>query len=366
MKTGWHNVKNVLVIRPDNMGDIIMMTPALKAIKSSFDCRLTILTSKMGSLITPYIQDIDETIEANVPWVKTNAPADAQECTQLIKKLQSYHFDAAIISTVYSQNPLPAAMLAMLSGIPRRLAYCRENPYELLTDWVPENEPLEYIEHQVTREMRLLEAIGINAAAKRLSLYKSETCWKRTQQKLFSAGIKINKPWLIIHPGVSEIKREYPLHLWIKTVQNLSLQDESQILVTGSKKDKNLADAISQANGKNVFSIAGLLSIGEFISLIAHAEAVVSVNTATVHIAAAVNTPVVVLYAQTNPQHTPWLVPSVVLPFSIPKRLQSKNAIIQFVNHKYYADKFCDYPTPSEISSSVAKLLEKKEQIAIT
>ena len=59
----------------------------------------------------------------------------------MIERLRAARFDAAVIFTVYSQNPLPAALLCYLADIPLRLAHCRENPYQLLTDWVAEPEP---------------------------------------------------------------------------------------------------------------------------------------------------------------------------------------------------------------------------------
>ena len=55
---------------------------------------------------------------------------------------------------------LPAAYLTYLAGIPRRLAHCRENPYQLLTDWVPETEPAEQIRHEVRRQLDLVAAVG--------------------------------------------------------------------------------------------------------------------------------------------------------------------------------------------------------------
>ncbi len=58
-------------------------------------------------------------------------------------------FDAAVIFTVYSQNPLPAAFLCYLAGIPLRLAHCRENPYQFLTDWVKDTEPEQNVRHEV-------------------------------------------------------------------------------------------------------------------------------------------------------------------------------------------------------------------------
>jgi ADP-heptose:LPS heptosyltransferase len=84
--------------------------------------------------------------------------------------------------------------------------------------------------------------------------------------------------------------------------------------------------------GTGSFSTGGLFSIEEFVCLVKHAPVIISVNTGTVHIAASVGTPVVVLYAQTNPQHTPWGVPNKVLEFAVPAYLRSKNEVIAYVN----------------------------------
>src|ERR1044071_6976825 len=109
---GWADCKNILCIRADNMGDILMTTPALKALKETFGCRITVLTSTMGNLITPFISCIDEVIVYDLPWVKTNAIVNGEALFPLIEQIKNYRFDAAIIFTVYSQNPLPSAMLA--------------------------------------------------------------------------------------------------------------------------------------------------------------------------------------------------------------------------------------------------------------
>ena len=55
---------------------------------------------------------------------------------RFIETLRSYAFDAAVIFTTYTQNPLPTALMLYLANIPLRLAHCRENPYQLLTHWV--------------------------------------------------------------------------------------------------------------------------------------------------------------------------------------------------------------------------------------
>ena len=355
----WKECKNILCIRADNMGDVIMSTPAFRALKETFDCRLTLLTSKMGSLIAPFIKEIDETILFDFPWVKTNNSIQSEECLALVKKLKSFQFDAVVIFTVYSQNPLPSALITYLANIPLRLAYCRENPYELLTDWIPDKEPYSFIQHQVTRDLNLVKSIGAVTDNEHLSICFDENAFKTAVEKLKAIGFNQNKKFIIAHAGVSEIKREYPEGFWIDTINIFQQQTGLQILLTGTENEKPLTQRIHRATGENVFNVARLLSIEEFIAVIAHSKLVISVNTATVHIAAALNKPVVVLYALTNPQHTPWLTKNIVLPFSVPEKLKSKNEVIEFVNQSCF-NKYVDYPSPFTVAENALVLMNKK------
>ena len=352
----WKQCKNILCIRADNMGDVLMSTPAFRALKETFNCRLTLLTSKMGSLIAPFIKDVDETIIADLPWVKTNSLIQPKECIDLIEQLKTYKFDGAIIFTVYSQCALPSAMLAFMANIPLRLAFCRENPYMLLTDWVPDKEPYTFIEHQVQRDLDLVQTIGAITQNTHLSVCFNANAFKTALEKLEEIGFDVNKEYIIAHAGVSEAKREYPEQNWIDAIDLIQADTNCQILLTGTEKEKPFTERIQTQTGANVFSAAGLLSIEEFIAVINYARLIIGVNTSTVHIAAALHKPVLVLYALTNPQHTPWLTKNVVLPYSVPASLKSKNEVIEFVNQSYY-NKHVPYPSAKTVAARALTLM---------
>jgi len=358
--TDWNNCKNILCIRADNMGDLLMSSPAIRALKESFHCRITLLTSAMGNLIAPFLPDIDEVIVADLPWVKTKEPVNEKEISALIQQLREMSFDAAVIFTVYSQNPLPAAMLAYMAGIPKRLAYCRENPYDLLTDWVVEKEPYTFIKHQVERDLNLVKAINAHVHDEKIRITYAESARKSALRKIGQMGVNTEEDWIIIHPGVSETKREYPQSSWIETGISLRDQLNVQLLITGSSDEKELCDRIQRGIGKNAFSLAGSLSIEEFIALIRDSPLVISVNTGTVHIASATKTPVIVLYALTNPQHTPWKVRSSVLYYSVKQELRSKNQVVSYVTENIM-DKSLEPPTPAEIVHEVEKILKSAQ-----
>lgn len=354
---GWQESKNILCIRADNMGDVIMTAPALRALKESFNARITLLTSESGALIHPFLPEIDETIIYNLPWVKSNSLATSAEMLALCETIRTYRFDAVIIFTVYSQSALPAAMFAWLAGIPKRLAYSRENPYDLLTNWVPDPEPYQQIVHQVERDLSLVKQIGAIPAHDFLSLTISRQAVDSVLQKLTAYQITTEKSWIVLHPGVSEEKRKYPATLWAEVGKQLIRKYGLPVLISGSGSEKQIAEDIKNEIGAFAYNVAGILDMEEFIALISISKAVVSVNTSTIHIAAAMQTPLVVLYAQTNPQHTPWKSVHATLPFSVEENLKSKNTIIRYVSDKFYS-KPVDFPQPAEVLEALSLILD--------
>jgi len=351
----WLGCKNILCIRPDNMGDLIMTVPALRALKDSFGAKITVLTSSMAKAIIDSIVEIDDQIIFDLPWVKTDTLTKSDEFYEVIAQIKARKFDAAVIFTVYSQNPLPAAILAYLAGIPRILSYCRENPYQLLTKWVPDKEPCTELKHQVTRDLELVATVGATTTDCSLRLNVDETCWQSITDKLTNLGVDLNKRWIILHAGVSEEKRRYPIKEWIGIAEQLIAQGH-QVILTGSASEKKLIDKLEQSIGAGSFSTAGLFQVNELVCLVKHAKAIISVNTGIVHIATAVRTPIVVLYAQTNPQHTPWMAPHKLLQFSVPAHLRSKNQVIAFVNKTMYNEHIA-IPTANKVVAALNDLL---------
>lgn len=299
--------------------------------------------------------EIDEVIVMDMPWVKTAGGESSDSLAQLVSALRSKQFDAAVVFTVFSQNPLPSAMLAYKAGIPKILAYCRENPYGLITHWIPDEEPYTLIRHQVERDMYLVESVGANVVNKQIQINTPLSAWPQAKAKCEVTGWQNNRPWLVLHPGVSELKRQYPTEHWIAAGKLLT-QKGYQLIVTGTSGENALITEICTGIGEQSFNCAGLFQLDELVCLIKHSPLLLAVNTGPVHIAAAVGTPVIVLYAQTNPQHTPWQVPNKVLQFPVPDGLQSRNQVIKFLQQTIYKDQAI-MPGPNAVVDAVEDLL---------
>lgn len=342
------------------MGDLIMTGPALRALKETFGAKITVLTSSMAAGIAKFIPEIDDIMICDLPWVKNDRAGDTESFNHTVIEIRKRNFDAAIVFTVYSQNPLPTVMLAYLAGIPNRLAYCRENPYQLLTDWVPDKEPYSFIKHQVRRDLDLVAAVGAQTGHKNLYILTDPDAKEAVLHKLKNKGIDIRKPWLILHPGVSESKREYPKNNWIVAGKKIIKELNCQVLITGGNIETELTQYLSNEIGAGCFDLGGIFNLEEFIALISISPVLVSVNTGTVHIAAALGVPVVVLYALTNPQHTPWQVPCKVLTFMVPEYARSKNEVIKQVNMFLY-NRPVEMPDAAAIINAVRELLNHED-----
>ncbi|GAB4024817.1 lipopolysaccharide heptosyltransferase II [Spirosoma koreense] len=325
----WPDGLRILCVRLDNMGDVLMTTPAFRALKTTWPgCHLTLLTSSVGAAIGECLPDIDQVIRYDVPWVQSQA-GYRESWLPMVQRLSREGFDAAIVFTVQSQNPLPTAMLCYLAGIPRILGYCRENPYQLMTDWVPDPEVLVATRHEVERQLALVQTIGCQTDNRHLSLHVPETDKSWVSQRLLEAGLNPDRPWLVLHPGASETRRQYPAQDFASAAQRLVQELDYQLVLTGSAAEQPLTGLIQhELNGRGI-DLAGQLTIRQLSGLIAQAPLLIANNTGPVHLAAAVGTPVVVLYAKTNPQHTPWLVPSRVLYFDVPAGNRSRNVLLQ-------------------------------------
>ena len=315
----WHDARRILAVRLDALGDVLMTTPALRAIRASRpDAYLALLTSPAGAAVAEHVPEVDETIVASVSWMKATSPGLPPDADlAVVDRLREKCFDAAVIFTVHTQSPLPAALVCRLAGIPLRLAHCRENPYGLLTDWVPEPETDGPTRHEVERQLALVRTVGFETPDPTLSFRVPPDAARRMRAIVADLGIGRGSPWAVLHPGASAPSRRYAPDRFAAAACALA-SEGWRIVVTGSEEEGVLVDGIVRGIGPAAVSLAGRLSVGELGALIAMAPVLISNNSGPVHVAAAVGTPVVDVYALTNAQHTPWAVPNRVLNRSVP------------------------------------------------
>lgn len=314
----WADVKRALAVRLDTIGDVLMTEPALRALRETHGFSLTLLTSSRGAAAAELIEGLDAVLTYDVPWMKaTSQLKTSSREHRFIMELAAEQFDAAIIFTSYSQSSLPAALTCYLAGIPLRAAYCRENPYQLLTDWAPEHEPDKKLRHEVQRHLDLAAVTGAQVRDPHMRISISPAARMQAERLLLQTGVNRDS-FFVVHPGASAPSRRYPEENFSAVVDLLCRMTGMSAILTGSAAETDLIERIRSRVSAPTHSLAGRVSLEELAALISRAPLLVSNNTGPAHVAAAVGTPVVDIYALTNPQHTPWMVPNRVLYHDVP------------------------------------------------
>lgn len=356
----WTQARHVLCVRLDALGDVLMCTPAMRALRAQHpERRLTLLTSPAGAALAPYLDDVDAAIPYEAPWMSSSAELRPEQHRDGIATLAGHGFDAAVIFTSYSQSALPAALLCQLADIPLRLAYCRERPYQLLSDWIADPEPGAMVRHEVQRQLDLVRHVGAEIADERLAFTPLPADINAVRGRLRQAGIDADGRWLVLHPGASALSRRYPPHHWQTLVRELGERVKCPLVFTGAAHEAaQIAQILAPAResgGAPVHLFAGQLHIGELGALLSQASLVVSNNTGPAHLAAAVGAPVVALYALPTPQHTPWRVPSRVLNHEVHCRNCERSICPQ--DHHDCLEKLA----PGQVVDAVCSLLKQTE-----
>ena len=326
-RDAWRKVRRLLAVRLDNLGDLLMTTPALAALRETLpDAHITLLGSSAVACARPHLAMVDSAISFDAPWVRhAELPAQlelpGQAEAALLRQLTQMRYDAVVIFTTSTQSPLPMAMLARQAGIPLRLAHCRENPYALLSDWVPETDTLSaHMRHEVRRQLDLVAHIDARTADERLRFRLLPLDQKHAEALLHKAGLSGRRSYVVVHPGASAASRRWPPARFGAAADLIAANSGCQIVFCGTQGEAELiAEARAAMNGPSI-SLDGALSLGEFAAVLDGASLILCNNSAPAHLAAALGTPIVELYALTNPQHTPWRVPSRVLNHNVPCR----------------------------------------------
>lgn len=283
-------MNNILVMRLDNIGDVIMTSPALQAIKENYpDCRLTLMASPGGAHAASLLPWVDEVISWQVLWQDLGKlDFNPNREWELIEILKKGNFDAAIIFTSFSQSPYPAAFICYLAGIPLRFGESKEFCHGLLTlSLSPAPDEI----HQVERNLRLIEAAGMKVSTRSLSIQIPETA----QKEAF-----ILSEYLLLNPWTSCQSRNYDSQRFAIAALQLAKATQMPVVLTGVEKDREKSTPLKEILGAHAIDLIGKTTLPQLAALIANAKLVLTNNTSTMHIADATRTPTIVMFAGTE------------------------------------------------------------------
>jgi ADP-heptose:LPS heptosyltransferase len=293
----------VLVARQDNAGDVLLMGPAIRAVAAGAG-RVTLLAGPSGRAAAALLPGVDEVLCAEAEWIEGRPrPVEPARTRALVDTLAGLALDQAILFTSFHQSPLPLALLLRMAGVPTIAAVSVDYPGSLLDVRHRVHDDL----HEVERALSLAATLGY-----RLPAGDDGRLAVRDPRPRPPAGLA--GPYVAVHPGASVPARAWPPERHAELVRTL-VTGGRQVVVTGGPDETALTAAVAGPPRGDVLDLGGRLDLGRLAGVLAGAQVLVVGNTGPAHLAAAVGTPVVSLFAPTVPavRWRPWQVPHVLL-----------------------------------------------------
>ncbi|MER7282322.1 HAD-IIIA family hydrolase [Dactylosporangium sp. NPDC000244] len=303
-----HTAATVVVVRPDSAGDVLLTGPAIRAVAAGA-ARVVLLCGPRGRAAAELLPGIDELVEWRLPWIDPEPdPVDPDAMDALVDRLAAARADEAVVFTSYHQSPLPTALLLRVAGVGRVSAISDDYPGSLLD-----------VRHRVPPGIPEAERALSLAAAAGFPLPPGDDARLRLAPAAAAMTIPSipgipdapGTPYVVVNPGASDPARACPADVHRRIVKALAAAGW-RVLVTGSHAEKALTAEVAGDFGVD---LGGATDLAGLAGLLAGAACLVVGNTGPAHLAAAVGTPVVSLYAPTVPfgQWAPFRVPVVRL-----------------------------------------------------
>jgi len=286
-------IKRILIIMMGGIGDMILLTPALKALRKAYP------SSTLSFLLGPY--GAEKVIEGS-DLINGKIIIDPEKYKgvkgkiKLIRELREEKFHLSITST--GTNPIKSGLLCYLAGIKYRLG---ENIggkgffYNLKAPFHPES-------HYVEGNLYMLQKLGIKPDDMRTYIYRSSED-KSFAQKIFVDYHLEGKRLIGIHPGSGVHQawfRRWPKERFARLADGMIDKYKATVMIFGGADEVSLACEIKTLMNSHPILMAGKTTLTQAAALIEKCRLFISNDSGLMHVACAVNTPVVGIYGPTN------------------------------------------------------------------
>lgn len=292
------DMPRILVISPNWIGDAVMAQPLLQRLQKRYpEHPIDVLAPTWVAPVWRAMREVDTVLES--PF--KHGALQLRERREFARQLRQRGYAAAYVLP----NTLKFALIPWLAKIPRRIGYRGEMRYGLLNVMHRDDRatPRPMVSFYAALADSPMPYVPPPSALPRPALSVSA---QQMTQALSQTGLQIYRSLIVFAPGAEfgSAKRWPTSHFAQLATMILQSHPDAQVVLLGSGKDKEVCAEIV-ALAPEVRNLAGVTSLDQAIALIAKADAVVSNDSGLLHIASALNRPIVAIYGPTDPDHAP-------------------------------------------------------------
>ncbi len=277
--------KRVLVIRLDHIGDMVMTTPVFANLKREFpEAEICVLCRKLTQPIISDNKDVDRVIAIEPPWWSRGERMSYWQLVCFVISLRKERFD--IVFELHA-DPRNIFLARLIGGF--AIGYGIRGFGFLLNKVIPFAQ-----RHGIDRNNAILRELGIPTPFR-----KTKVSVKKEERDFVNNFLSQNniKNYIVINPGAGREEKKW--NNWKELCKILSTK--TTIILTGSAEEKEMCNAIIESIA--VINMCGMTTLGQLCALIDRAQLVIAPDTAVIHIAHALNRPLVQLFGPTHPKH---------------------------------------------------------------
>jgi heptosyltransferase-2 len=291
------NIKRLLIRSTNWIGDAVMTTPAVRTIRKGFpNAHISLLAKPWVSPVFESSEHIDRLLIYD--GERRHKGFFGKFC--LARDLKKYDFDAAILL----QNAFEAALISFLAGIPLRIGYNTDARRLLLTHAVPCTNEIKK-KHQTEYYLNILRGIGIGQDNRDLYLKLNQRDRFRAEKILLEQHLFLDDKIIGINPGATYgPAKQWPLDRYARLADRIQAFAGVRVIIFGGPADKSLGQKISQRMRHRPVDLSGKTSLGEAMALIERCNLFITNDSGLMHVAAALDVPLVAVFGSTNPAAT--------------------------------------------------------------
>ncbi|MCX5680931.1 MAG: lipopolysaccharide heptosyltransferase II [Candidatus Omnitrophica bacterium] len=285
--------KNILVVRTDRIGDVVLTTPVLEALRIAYP------KARISMMVTPITKDI---VEGNpflnevIVFDKKGKNKGFWNFWRFVRMLREKKYDLAI------NYHLKVRMNFMLfhAGIPHRIGFKNNKFGFLLTEQYPDPRN-NGNRHEAEYCLDLLKYIGIETKEFRLHVSIKEESEKWVEETFQQHGILKTDKLLAIHPGASCISKRWPPERFAEVADRLAQKYQAKILLVGAGDNQLIAREVLFSTKQPVLDFTGKTSVSHLISILKRCSLLISNDSGPVHLAVGVQTPLISVFGRNQP-----------------------------------------------------------------